>query len=350
MTRHANSLTDRDRTSSTASAVATQPASEIRLLVDALTRLGYAGEALATRAGVAGVDVRDPDARVPCAAYGAIVALAQAERFTPNLALAVARAVPIGAYPLVDYLVLTSDSVGAGVRQLARYFRILDNPMTIRVREEADPIQVVFDAGRSTTFAVEYAVSLMVLHFMREADGRFAVSHVSFEHELDEAEAYERAFGCRVHPRADVNAVDVPLDVWRLPLRRRDPVLRRVLEQHADQALARLPSGRGLVLDVQRALAPRVAGGDTRVGAIARELGVSARTLQRRLADEGASYQQLFDTARRDAAGQYLADSTLAIGEVAYLVGYSEPAAFYRAFRRWYGETPEAFRRNNRRS
>jgi AraC-like DNA-binding protein len=72
---------------------------------------------------------------------------------------------------------------------------------------------------------------------------------------------------------------------------------------------------------------------------------MSPRTLQRRLAEEGVSYQTLLEGARKEAAGRYLADGTLAIGEIAYLLGYSEPAPFHRAFKRWYGTTPEAFRR-----
>jgi AraC-like DNA-binding protein len=95
---------------------------------------------------------------------------------------------------------------------------------------------------------------------------------------------------------------------------------------------------------VQRALASRVAGGDTRIELIGRELGLAPRTLQRRLSDEGVSYQKLLDDARKTAAGQYLGRSSLAIGEIAYLLGYSEPAAFHRAFKRWYQATPEAFR------
>jgi AraC-like DNA-binding protein len=71
-------------------------------------------------------------------------------------------------------------------------------------------------------------------------------------------------------------------------------------------------------------------------------------SLQRRLAAAGFSYQQLLDLARRDAAARYLADSPLSIGEVAHLLGYSEPAAFNRAFRRWHHETPQAFRQRQR--
>ena len=81
---------------------------------------------------------------------------------------------------------------------------------------------------------------------------------------------------------------------------------------------------------------------------LAREMAMSSRTLQRRLAAEGVSYQELLEDARKEAAGRYMSESTLAICEIAYLVGYSEPAPFHRAFKRWYGMTPEAFRQKRR--
>jgi AraC-like DNA-binding protein len=68
------------------------------------------------------------------------------------------------------------------------------------------------------------------------------------------------------------------------------------------------------------------------------------RSLQRRLAEAKISFQQLVDDTRREAADTYLNNQTLSIGEVAYLLGYSEPAAFHRAFKRWQGITPQAFR------
>ena len=80
-------------------------------------------------------------------------------------------------------------------------------------------------------------------------------------------------------------------------------------------------------------------------GLVARALGVSVRSLQRRLAEEGRSYHGLVDETRKDAAERYLSNSSLSIGEVAFLLGYSEAAAFHRAFRRWSGATPQEFRR-----
>ena len=80
------------------------------------------------------------------------------------------------------------------------------------------------------------------------------------------------------------------------------------------------------------------------IDAVARRLSTTARTLQRRLARSGTSFEELRDDARRQAAELYLSTTTLTIAEVTYLLGYSEPTAFHRAFRRWHGTTPQAFR------
>ncbi len=83
---------------------------------------------------------------------------------------------------------------------------------------------------------------------------------------------------------------------------------------------------------------------ETEIGQVARALGTSARTLQRRLSSAGSLTKKLLDTLRRDTAERSIAESSLSIGEIAYLVGYSEPAPFHRAFKRWTGLTPLAYR------
>jgi AraC-like DNA-binding protein len=77
---------------------------------------------------------------------------------------------------------------------------------------------------------------------------------------------------------------------------------------------------------------------------VARALAISARSLQRRLADAGVTYQQVLDSTRREIAAKYLSIPTLSIAEIAYLLGYSETAAFHRAFKRWNGIGPQVFR------
>jgi AraC-like DNA-binding protein len=343
MTAHANSVTEHVTVpTAPAGSVMTLPAHDLRVLLDGLGRLGHDIDTLLAEAGLRETDFTDPDARVRCEAYGEVLTRAQRARFTPNLALELARVTPLGAWPLLDYLVLTADTVGAGVRQLERYFRLIGSFIVINAREDVDPIRVAITAP--SPFAIEYDAALLILHFRTETDGRFRAAALDFQHTLDDPVAFERAMGCPVTPHSAWSGISVPLEAWRLPLRRRDPVLRQMLEGHANTILARLPARTGMAADVQRTLMSRVAGGDTRVDSIARHFAISARTLQRKLADEGTSFQKLLDEARREAAGTYLRESALAIGEIAYLLGYSEPAPFHRAFKRWYATTPETFR------
>jgi AraC-like DNA-binding protein len=133
-------------------------------------------------------------------------------------------------------------------------------------------------------------------------------------------------------------------EALQLPFQRRDAALGGLLQRLAEEAIARLPPVQGVALDVLRVLAVRVGGGDTHIEATARTLARSVRSLQRHLAAAGVSYKRLLSQARMDAAARYLTGSPLAIGEIAYLLGYSEPSAFNRAFKRWHNETPRAFR------
>jgi AraC-like DNA-binding protein len=84
------------------------------------------------------------------------------------------------------------------------------------------------------------------------------------------------------------------------------------------------------------------------IGVVARDLGMSARTLQRRLSAVGSSYQQVLDSSRRETAERCLTGSSLSVAEIAYMLGFSEPAAFHRAFKRWTGMTPQAVRHRQR--
>ena len=98
--------------------------------------------------------------------------------------------------------------------------------------------------------------------------------------------------------------------------------------------------------DVRRAIRDRIMFGTPAVEEVAKSLGVGARTLQRRLAERGIRFSDLVEETRRILAEAYLRRSELALAEVAYLLGYVEQASFFRAFRRWYGTTPDVYRRS----
>jgi AraC-like DNA-binding protein len=349
MTAHADLLTERakgrDRGAAPEPGV---PAHVLRVYIEAMHRLGYDTDAQFAQVGIRRSDLeRDPDARMPCATWIPIMQRALQPRPLKNLLFKVAAAIPIGSFPLLDYLMVTSDSVATAVRQLRRYMALVDNPHVIDIQDAEDPIRVAFVSrdGRPTD---EFGIALTLLHLREEAGEAFRPSYISFQHMPEDTAEIEEMFGCPVRARADWNGFALSRSTWNLPLRRRDPILAKLLQQQADEAIARLPRTDGVLYDVRRELASRVAGGDIRIQSVARALATSVRSLQRRLADAGYSYQQLVDLARKDAAERYLSTSSFAIGEIAYLLGYSEAAAFNRAFRRWHKSTPQAFRAQSR--
>ena len=347
MTARANSLTGSANPSSApADSRWSMAMTDLRAFLGALGQLGYDAGSLLTASVPADCDLTDPDARVSCEAIGSLVSLAQRQRFTPNIGLELARCTPIGAYPLLDYLVATSETVEKGLEQLGRYLRMIGNPTNIAARQEGHVVRIEI-SGNDAPLNVEYSASLIVLHFKTETDGRFTAANLSLRHRPDDADAFARVLGCEVNAEASWNGLIVPMESWRLSLRRRDSLLQRLLESQADQILARLPRRAGIAEHVQRALAADLSAAGARIETVARRLAMSARTLQRRLADEGVSFQQVLDATRREAAARYLSEPTLATSEIAYLVGYSEPAPFHRAFKRWYATTPETFRKRH---
>jgi AraC-like DNA-binding protein len=321
----------------------TDPNHTARVFFDALGRLGYDKRALLAAAGVDFSNSDDPDARVPCQATGDMFGYAIRTRPMKNLGMKLAAETPIGAFPLLDYLIVTCETVAHGINQLSRYFRLNDAPYALEIREDEDPVRVIFHGSRdSLTF--EFGVSLVVLHLREETENRLNAACVNFTHRPDDVVEMQQALGCPVLGGENWNGFALSRDAWLLPMRRRDPVLRGVLERHAKEIIARLPGADDVTVEICRAIMTRFPQGETEIQGVARSLATSTRSLQRRLSAAGTSYQELLDSTRREAATRYLQDRRLSIGEVAYLLGYSEPPAFHRAFKRWNGITPQEFR------
>jgi len=315
----------------------TLTASTVRAVLDALARLGHDVPTLLQAAGLSSPTLEDPDARISCQTVGAVYAQAQQRRRIADLELQLALHTPLGAYPLLDYLVATSSTVAEGLTRFADHARLTGAPVRAEIHDQEDPVRVVIDAA-------PYSVYLCVLHLRREVEGAFRPELVSLRERPDDVSAVEQAIGCPVRGDAAWSGLVLSRETWSLPLRRRDPVLAGVLERHARDVASRLPGGNDLVSELRRVLAQRIARGDARLAAVASELRMSARSLQRRLAEAQVSYQELVHQARCDAAERHLAETALSIAEVSWLVGYSEPSAFHRAFKRWRGLSPRSYR------
>jgi len=123
-----------------------------------------------------------------------------------------------------------------------------------------------------------------------------------------------------------------------------DRELCEILIRYAEHLLTTTSVRRSLISYAQAKLRQSLLSGDPQLRNIAREMGIGTRTLQRKLKAQGTSFRGLISKVRRELAEQYLRDSELGISEVAYLLGYSQPSEFHRAFRVWAGTTPAQYR------
>jgi len=131
--------------------------------------------------------------------------------------------------------------------------------------------------------------------------------------------------------------------VPELPIVSFNSRLRDYFDQECRRLLEQLGAGTGIAEQVRKKLIQAMDGGDTAMDATAKTLGMSARSLQRRLADEGTGYSDLLADVRAEFAKRYLARGNISASEVAYLLGFTEPPAFFKAFKRWTGMTPREF-------
>lgn len=297
----------------------------------------------------------DADRRIPAARADALWAAAFAKAGDPNLALHAAEALPFGAYKVVDFLTAHSPTVGEAFRRVAAYFPLVDSRAVLEVIDEpAEPAsarhQLVMrtrDPGVALIPAAqEYTFAALVVRARVVAGDDWAPDavEVTFPEPTDSTELRrvfrtELRFGRRV-PRLCFSRAS-----FDAPVRGAEPALLAVLEDHARRLVAELPPSDDLVGRVCAAIAEELTGGNASATRIARRLATSERTLQRRLHAEGRTFAQVLDETREAVAKTHLKDRGLSLAEVAWLLGFSDQSAFTRAFRRWTGKTPGAWRR-----
>ena len=263
----------------------------------------------------------------------------------PALGLHVGASIQAKQIGLVGYAIYHSRDGRSALQRFARYVRILSEAVNFRIEEGPETFVLNWDvhpALAATRHPIEAGVSLVVA-LGRDITGThlkpLAVDLPATRPE-DTAD-YREYFGCPVRFGRPVAAVTLSREQADLPTRAPDETLVRYLDDLAAIKLNPLREHEETMVDaVRRVLWTMLPGGKPDLWRTAGELRVSVRTLQRRLGDEDSSFSKVLDDLRKDLSHELLADRKLSVSEVAFMLGYSEPSAFQRAYRRWWGVSP----------
>lgn len=316
-------------------------------------------------AGARGVDVQrlmadagcdpawlgDAEARMPLAVEERLWNCAAELTGDPLFGLHAAAAIRPGAFDVLDYAVRTAPDLRTALQRLARYNRLVHDLATFEGVLAGDAVRIEhrFDeaGARPCRQAAEFTLASLVVVASQIGGQPVHALAVEFAHPAaGDDQAFQAVFGVAPRFDAPVSCLTLSAEVLDRPVPAADPGLSRIVTAHAERLLAaHTPVPEGIATQVRRLLADGMANGPMALRQIAQRLHLSERSLQRRLDDEGTRFADLVDEVRRELALRYVADERLALGEVAYLLGFAEPSPFHRAFKRWTGTTPAAARR-----
>lgn len=324
----------------------------LRRVFLAAEHLGADPERLRDDVGIAASSLADLDYRVPPAQVQALWREAAARTGEESFGLRLAELTR--TYPpdhVLGYAVLSSATLADAYRRVVRYIRLVDGSFSVSLDVEGAVAHVrlgVYEPAGPGRNGVEYALGMLYEPGRRSMGEAFRLREVRFEHDAPRStEIHGRVFGAPVRFGQARNELVFDAALLDVPLGGADPALCAILERHMTGLIEEVPAvGQGFEARVRQAVVASLRDGTPTANAIAKRLGCSARTLNRRLAEEGgASFQELLDGVRREAAVRHLREGRIEISGIAFVLGFSEVSAFYRAFKRWTGRTPLEYRR-----
>lgn len=291
----------------------------------------------------------DPDCWIPRDAVVALFQLAAERTGDEFFGLRLGATVDPRNMGLLAYLVTNGPTLQVALNDLQTCIRLFcdgaDMRLNVANRRASLICRLSPSGGTKERQFVEWFMALIVAGLRRMIGAEWSPSEVSFQHSRpDDISTYTRCLGPEVI--FDRPATAVVIDPRHLNDRPRDADdrLYPILKAQAEAVLGSGSATDDLVKSLRAFVVRSLVKGYPAIEDAAREVGVSVRTLQRRLSALGTDYSRLVDDIRRDLAQQYLADESRSFKEIAHLLGYSQPSAFNRAWRRWTGSTPQEFR------
>jgi AraC-like DNA-binding protein len=322
----------------------------VRAIVDELQRRGVPPAAACMRAGFDPDELADATSCIPVARYERAVSAALDLSSDRALGLHVAWSAPAGALHVVGHLLVNCATMRDAIDQFFRFSPLILEGTRWSLWEQGDHAHFVYAqqlvAGlEHARFDAEFCLTIVLKLGFQLIGRERPPTLVRFRHPRPTyAREYEPIFRSEVLFGQATNEIVFKRRYLDMPQMHRDEIVCDILRRRAEDLLVHRGSDE-LPHRISAILRDDVNLATVDVGQLAHRLGTTPRSLQRRLRERGMSLTTLFETARRDVACSALHGRETSIKDIAYRLGFSEPSAFHRAFKRWTGTTPAEYRR-----
>ncbi len=322
----------------------------VLLVAKAIDSYGLDSGELFARAGLDHARLRDPLARFPATSLPRLWGIAFEASQDPCFGLTVAKFWhPTTMYAL-GYSWLASQNLVEAFDCMTRYSRMVNTAAQgiIKTENTDGSYKIIVDpksfAPPPHNASIDSVLGMLVIMSRSAYGENLRLQRVTFRHDRPTAvEGFEEFFEAPVEFSHSVNSLWMDPEMVLEPLATANPELVRVNNSIVTDYLAQIDRG-DLGMQVRAQLIEHLPGGHTSEAEIASMLNVGQRSLQGKVKKQGLSYSQLLENTRRELGLQYVRDPQHSFNEIAFLLGFTEPANFSRAFKRWYGKTPTQYR------
>lgn len=322
------------------------PVGLLKAALNVLAQHGYDTEAILSKCHITSDQLADVSNRVTTEQYYTFNRYLLEHTDLAGLGLLQGSAEKITDYGLIGNAVLSSDNLNMA-RQIVDKYRLLFGPICEYHSElHDDHVAIVcqgIKAPLPTQWCVEGALAALASSIRQclPEQATFLAVRLSYP-APDYANLYEEVFGCPAYFSQERNELCYPRSLLEIPFASANAVLRELCLRECDKVLEGLKANNQLIEQVE-AIIRSSTGAVPQFPLVAETLKMSPRTLHRRLTEEGTTYRKIVENLRKRLAKEYLTEAQLGQKEVAYLLGYAEPANFYHAFQRWFNCTPSEF-------
>ncbi len=320
--------------------------SAILPLWKALESYGCDGRALFAQVGLDPDKLHDPNARYPFTSLTRLWKLAAAATQDPCFGLTAAGFWHPTTFHALGYSWMASHSLEDALMRMTRYSGIVSDAARLSLTESAEGFEFTL-RPRFEPLADEAADAAMsiILGMCRTSRGStFNPLRVTMQRDTPAVvDAFSQVFRAPIQFSAPENMMVFGKTDLTAPLPTANAELARANDRIITNYLARFTHG-STKIRVEAKLLDQLSSGHATQESIAEALAMSPRTLQRNLKQEGTSYKQLLEETRRELASQYIKEARLSVNEITFMLGFSEPANFSRAFKRWMGVSPSEYR------
>jgi AraC-like DNA-binding protein len=330
----------------------TKPSGTIPNASGGIARLAYAHAAkkgadadlLLRKAGLSRGKIDDADARIEVRRQIEFLNLVADALGDDLLGFHLAQNFDPRTVGLLHYVLASSGTLNEAIRRVARYSSIVNDGIKL-IQREGKGIGLAFEyvgvSRHLDRHQIEFWMAGLIRICRQLTNRHLTADSVTFVHQRSVTPELRAFYGCELKFGADADETTFPVSIRDMPLVTGDPYLNKVLIKYCEEALAHRTTNRNpFGIRVENAIAVLLPHGKPQISEVARKLGLSERTLARRLASEGLTFKEVLRTLRSDLVKRHLADRDLSISHIAWLLGYSETSAFSTAYKRTTGMSP----------